>query len=62
MSNEVPKSDGQSAIRGLGCGSKPMPAGKINKLCVDCGEKSLVEADLILCPICDGPLSSSYDD
>ena len=57
MSNTVPKSDGQSVIRGLGCGGEPRPAGKINKLCVDCGKKSLVEADTMLCPICDGPLS-----
>ncbi len=57
MSNPEPKSDGQTVIRGLGCGSQPKPAGKINKLCVDCGEKSLVEADIFLCPICKGPLT-----
>ncbi len=57
MSNPEPKSDGQTVIRGLGCGSQPKPAGKIKKLCVDCGEKSLVESDIFLCPICEGPLA-----
>ncbi len=50
---------GQNVIRGLGCGGQSKPAGKISKLCIDCGEKSLVEGDVMLCPICDGPLLSN---
>lgn len=48
-------------IRGLGCG-KPKPSGKIAKLCVDCGQRVEVEVDERICPLCSGPLTSSYDE
>ncbi len=58
MSQASPKSDGQTQIRGLGCGGQPTPVGKSNKMCVDCQKKSFVEAEVIVCPRCGGPLAS----
>jgi rRNA maturation endonuclease Nob1 len=59
---EFEKTDKGGTIRGLGCGRRPKPAGKIEKICVDCNAKVEVEADQMICPICGGPFSSGYDE
>lgn len=59
---EFKKTDKGGTIRGLGCGKRPKPAGKIAKICIDCGAKVEVDADEIICPLCGGPFSSAFDD
>ena len=41
----------------LGCGAKgPLAAGKTKKICADCGETVEVNANVLICPSCEGPL------
>ena len=58
---KLEKHETQSNLRGLGCGGGK-PAGKVKKICVDCGTRTEEEMTKIVCDACGGPLSSSYDD
>lgn len=61
--SKLERKDANSNPRGLGCGGHAdRPIGKINKTCVDCGAKTKVLMEQMVCEACGGPLSSSYDD
>lgn len=60
---KIEKDPARGTIRGLGCGGHAdKPAGKVKKICVDCGARTEEELAKIVCDTCGGPLSSSYDD